>query len=325
MGWFGAELDGAMIAVRALHFAATAITAGVVFFRTLVPTPAVGVDQTDCSAERSETLLRSQTLLVTWIALLITLMSGTIWLLLQTVSMSGLSFAEAMTSSVLLTVLDETQFGSVLKIRAALAIFLVVCLVWNRLASSNWPAAAAAFGLVATIAWTGHAGSTVGELGNLHLAADALHLVAASAWIGGLVPLVLLLTAVQRNRQAGWTSLAVVVTQRFSVLGIVSVATLVVTGIVNAWILVGSFEALLASQYGQLLMLKLMVFAAMLVLASANRFWLTPRLAISSSGAPRLQALRQLTRNSTIEIALGLLIFAIVGMLGTMHPAAHFM
>jgi putative copper resistance protein D len=29
-------------------------------------------------------------------------------------------------------------------------------------------------------------------------------------------------------------------------------------------------------------------------------------------------------RNSTIEIALGLAIFAIVGALGTMHPAIHF-
>jgi len=30
-----------------------------------------------------------------------------------------------------------------------------------------------------------------------------------------------------------------------------------------------------------------------------------------------------LTRNSMIEIALALLIFAIVGVLGTLHPAIH--
>jgi putative copper resistance protein D len=34
-------------------------------------------------------------------------------------------------------------------------------------------------------------------------------------------------------------------------------------------------------------------------------------------------ALRQLARNSTIEVALGLAIFAVVGLLGTLHPAAH--
>jgi putative copper resistance protein D len=230
-----------------------------------------------------------------------------------------------MSSSVLLTVLDETQFGLVLEIRAALAMVLVVCLVGDRFAQANWLAVAVSLGLSAAIAWTGHAGSTLGELGDLHLTADALHLIAAAAWIGGLVPLALLLAAVQRHRGIEGASLALVAARRFSILGIVSVATLLVTGIVNASILVGSLHALIASQYGQLLMFKLVVFAAMLVFAAMNRFWLTPRLLTSSANELRLEVLRQLTRNSTIEIALGLLIFAIVGTLGTMHPAIHVM
>jgi copper resistance protein D len=59
------------------------------------------------------------------------------------------------------------------------------------------------------------------------------------------------------------------------------------------------------------------------VFAAINRFWLTPRLAVSSGDEPRLEALGQLTRNSVIEIVLGLIIFAIVGALGTLHPAIH--
>jgi len=34
-------------------------------------------------------------------------------------------------------------------------------------------------------------------------------------------------------------------------------------------------------------------------------------------------ALSALTRNTLIEIALGLAIFAVVGVLGTLHPAIH--
>ena len=68
-------------------------------------------------------------------------------------------------------------------------------------------------------------------------------------------------------------------------------------------------------------MLKLAVFAAMLGFAAVNRFWLTPRLA----GSPDVAALRQLIRNSVIEIVLGFVIFAIVGVLGTLHPASHFL
>ena len=230
-----------------------------------------------------------------------------------------------MTSDVLLTVLNETQFGLVSKVRLVFAVILAACLAYDRLALARWLALGSALCFIAAIAWTGHAASTLGEIGNLHLAADALHLIAAASWIGGLVPLVLLLAAGRRNQGLARASLARRATQRFSTLGIASVGTLLVTGIINAWILVGSIHALIVTGYGQLLMLKLVVFAIMLTLAAINRFWLTPRLGFSSENEPQLEALHQLTRNSVIEIALGLTIFAIVGVLGTLHPAIHLM
>lgn len=104
---------------------------------------------------------------------------------------------------------------------------------------------------MASIAWTGHAVSTAHALGYLHLASDVLHLTAASAWIGGLVPLALVLGAIRRHK--GWASLEVDAVQRFSTLGIASVATLILSGLINAWILVGSFRGLVVTGYGQLL------------------------------------------------------------------------
>jgi putative copper resistance protein D len=317
MDWFGAGVNVPLIAVRAIHFGATALTAGTVVFRTVVAKPAL-------DAEPAAKLVRTQTLRVAWIGLAVTALSGVVWLLLQTVSMSGLPAGEAMTGRVLWTVLDQTQFGLVEQIRSLLAIVLAVCLAIQR-PWTDWLGFAAALGLTAAIAWTGHAGSTLGAIGDLHVTADALHLLAAAAWIGGLVPLVLLLAAVRRHPTVAWTSQARDVTRRFSTLGTVSVATLMASGIVNAWILVGSVHGLLVTEYGRLLMLKLGVFAIMLVFAAMNRFWLTPRLALSAASGAQLDALRQLTRNSTIEIGLGLAIFAIVGMLGTLHPATHFL
>ena len=81
-----------------------------------------------------------------------------------------------------------------------------------------------------------------------------------------------------RHPTVAWASQARDATRRFSTLGTVSVATLMASGIVNAWILVGSVHALFVTEYGRLLMLKLGVFAIMLVFAAVNRFWLTPRL-----------------------------------------------
>jgi copper resistance protein D len=316
MDWFGTGVNGPLIVIRAIHFGATATTAGALMFRAMAAKPAL-------RSEATAKLLRTQTLWVAWIGLATTTVSGVIWLLLQAASMSGLPFREAATSSVLLTVLNETQFGSVSEIRMVLAVILAACLAFDRSGPANWLALAAALGLTAAIAWTGHAASTPGATGNLHLALDAVHLSAAAGWIGGLVSLALLLAAASRHQTLAWASLARDAAQRFSTLGIVSVASLLLTGIVNAWILVGSFLALVITEYGQLLMLKVAVFAVMLMFAAINRFWLTPRLALASACEMRLSALRQLTRNSSIEIALGFVIFAIVGMLGTLHPAIH--
>lgn len=312
MDWFAA--GGPLIAVRGIHFAATAVVAGTLVFGTVVAKPA------SLSEQPVARMLRTQSLRVASIALAVALLSGAAWLSLQAASMSGLPLGEAMTSQVLSTVLNQTQFGVVTEMRSVLAIFLAACLAFDRLPMAVWLALAAALGLTASIAWTGHAASTPGELGNLHLAADALHLVAAASWVGGLLPLTLLLASVRRDAAAS-ASLARDATRRFSTLGIVCVATLVVTGVVNAWILVGSFHALLVTEYGQVLAIKLGVFALMLAFAAVNRFALTPQLA-AASGNQR-EVLQKLARNSFVEIGLGFAIFAIVGMLGTLHPALH--
>jgi putative copper resistance protein D len=112
-------------------------------------------------------------------------------------------------------------------------------------------------------------------------------------------------------------------TLRFSNLGLLSVSALLATGMVNGAILVGSVHALLVTMYGQLLVLKIALFAAMLVIAAVNRFWLLPQLASVPASERELDAARKLTRNCVVEVALGLMIFAIVGALGTIHPAIH--
>jgi copper resistance protein D len=319
MDWLGAAIDGPLVVTRAIHFAATAVSAGALVFGAVVAEPALR------STPAATTVARSQIRLTASIGLAIAAATGVVWFQLEAAAISGLPFGDAMTSEVLSTVLNETQFGLVSKARLVLAVILAACLAYDRSAQARWLALGSALGFTAAIAWTGHAGSTLGELGNLHLAADALHLIAAAAWIGGLVPLALLLAAARRHQGLAWGSLARDAAQRFSTLGMVSVGTILATGIVNAWILVGSLHALIVTGYGQLLLVKLVVFAIMLGFAATNRFWLTPRLALSSGNEPQLEALRQLTRNSVTEIALGLTIFAIVGALGTLHPAIHLM
>jgi copper resistance protein D len=124
---------------------------------------------------------------------------------------------------------------------------------------------------------------------------------------------------------AQWAPLQLDAIRRFSTIGLASVAALIGSGFVNAWILVGSFRVLLVTNYGQLLLLKLAVFAAMVAFATINRLSLTPLLALAVKGEGNDRALAALAGNTWIEFTLALAIFAIVGVLGTLHPAIHMM
>lgn len=317
MDGLGVEIDDPLVVIRALHFAATAMTTGILVFRATI------VDAAFCRQAPSGPRVRVQLLHLARIGLALSVASGMIWLLPVAASMSGLSLREAATSEVMLDVVNQTQFGQVAEIRLALAIILAGCLGYDRVPSARWLGVAMSLGLIAAIAWTGHAGSTAGGTGTLHLAADTLHLCAAAIWTGGLVSLVLVLSASMRDPAAGGAAFAAHVTRRFSILGVAAVLAIFITGLVNSWILVGSLQALAATGYGQLLLLKIALFVVMLSVAAVNRFWWTPRLALPSSVATQDDARRRLARNSVIEIALALMIFAIVGVLGTLHPASH--
>jgi copper resistance protein D len=317
MNGFGTSPGDWLIAVRAVHFAASAMLAGILLFRIVVAEPALRL------APPAAEIVEARMLRAAWISLAITGVSGVAWLVLQAPAMSGLPFGEAMTADVIGTVVTQTQFGLISEIRFVLAIALGACLSFDRYPKARWLGLALSLCLIAVIAATGHAGATEGAAGIVHLAADALHLVASAAWIGGILALTLLITATRRNNPHAWPLLVWNATDRFSNLAVLSVSVLLATGVVNSWILVGSFSALLITKYGQLLMVKMALFAVMLSFAAVNRFRLTPRLAGSPDRVGELDAVRRLARNCHIEIALGLVIFAIVGVLGIIHPAIH--
>jgi len=132
MSWFGAEIDGPMVVVRAVHFAATATTAGALMFRAMVAEPALR------SESKTGVVVDRQIRDLAWVGLAIALVAGAGWLLLQTSAMSGQTSGEAVVSGALLTVLNETQFGLVTEIRFALALALAICLAYDRLLLPRW-------------------------------------------------------------------------------------------------------------------------------------------------------------------------------------------
>jgi uncharacterized membrane protein/mono/diheme cytochrome c family protein len=173
---------------------------------------------------------------------------------------------------------------------------------------------------MASLAWAGHGGANAGPAGVFQVVADALHLVAAGAWIGGLVPFALVMACALRTRSEAWNQVAADITRRFSAFAVIVVGVLLLTGLSNTWFLVGSLPRLLGTTYGQLLLLKIALVIAMVAVAAVNRLVLMPRLRDAAGAAGVLIRLR---RNGLIEITLGLVILAVVGTLGTTPPAAH--
>lgn len=312
-------MDEALIAVRVVQLASTAITAGVLIFPVFVAGPVFRAAAEPGNAD----VFSTWNCRIAWTGLALIALSGIAWLVLQTSAMSGRPLGEALADGLIWVVLSQTHFGAVSIVRGAILVLLVVSLIlpWTRFRWFGAPMLSAV--LVAAIAWTGHAAGTVGRIGPIHLAADALHLLAAGAWSGGLVALLLLLREPARHKNQNGPSIALHAAQRFSALGIISVGVLLATGLINSWILVGSLRGLVGTDYGQLVLLKVALFAAMLSVAAVNRMRLTPRLGDPPGSLPQVEALRKLKRNIVIEIVIGLGVFAVVGVLGTLHPAIH--
>jgi putative copper resistance protein D len=317
-------LNDPLIFVRAVHFIATMMVGGAVLFAAFIAEPAF---RKTSGVGRFVAKIRHLVARIWWTSLVLAVISGAGWLVLTTEEISDRPLADVFSKGVIWTVLAHTRFGHIWLVRLVLAGTLAGMLSWapprQRIKSRRIGAVVIAAGLVGTLAWAGHAAATPGIEGSVHLTADVLHLIAAAAWVGALVPLALLLRTAWREDDETSRAVAQSAVLRFSTLGIASVATLLATGFVNSWILTGTIPALVGTDYGRLLLVKVALFLVMVSIAAVNRLWLTPRLVREPSIAGARNALRQLGRNSAFEAATGAIILGIVAVLGTTPPGLH--
>jgi putative copper resistance protein D len=307
-------IDLGLVVARLLHYATVTTLAGVSFF----PLYAYA------DAEPIVLLRWRQGVLL--VAAIAALLSGILWFVFSVANMSG-TLADVGDREVLWTVLNETTFGSTWAARLVLSI-IMVGLHWSRVVSKFGPrrdliAPVLAAVLLISLAGVGHAQIEEGAEGIIHVMSDAAHLLAAGAWLGGLVPLGYILFLHGRESGPAQKSVLDQILLRFSGMGYLAVATLVGSGLVNSWFLVGNVSGLFATPYGQLLIVKLVLFAGMLALAVSNRFWLALSLTEAREDDRHgLTALIGRLRHHVLgEQSLGLAVLLVVSVLGTMQPA----
>lgn len=195
----------------------------------------------------------------------------------EAVWISGGPLTDALRWDVVSPVLDGT-FGRVWFARALLWVLAGVVLGGilgggERAARSiAWRVGAGAvgFGLLRTSGMTGHA-SEGRDLGLAQIA-DLVHLAGISLWIGGLV--MLLVGVLPRRRP---DELAAVV-PGYSVLAMVSVGSIVVSGTVLALRMFDSVGEVFGTGYGRIFLIKLALFGVVMVAAQASKSWVARRL-----------------------------------------------
>jgi len=302
-----------LVVARVVHFGSALLLFGGLVFVVLIKPP-WHVELAASGTGRDPARLWRR---VAWRSLAASVASAIAWLAAEASTMSGQPILQAASSDALAVVLRATVFGRIWTLRLGLLVVLGILLALTRAAHSRraarltLAASAVAGAHLGALAWFGHAAAGEGPERYIQLGSDVAHLLAAGAWLGALPGLIFVLG------QCVAPATLLSITRRFSALGLVSVLTILASGFVNAWYLVGNLPGLFGTDYGQLLLLKLALFAFMVALASINRLVLTPRL-----GADRL-AVGTLRRNALLETVAGIAVVGIVAALGVTVPAAH--
>ena len=255
------------------------------------------------------------------------LVSGLLTLSYQATVVTG-RLGDALSVATMLRIVGATQFGTVWLLRHGLLLLLAGLILLREREESGWDWAAyrgeglllGGIGL-GLMAWAGHA-AAVEPWGLAATGADALHLLAVGIWLGGLLPLILLLRATGQEAGADARPFAVLAARSFSQVALVALLAIGVTGIWNAWNQVGNFASLLGTRYGYLLLLKLGLLVPIIALAAVNRLRLLPALSGEGDVVGR-PAMRRLASFVGIEFALGAAILAVVILMAVTPPGRH--
>lgn len=200
------------------------------------------------------------------------LLLGVAWFLAETAQVAD-SDGIAATLGAVPDFVSYLPFGQVLLARLVLIAAAVALLARPLIALLL------AIVAVALQPWLGHAA----QVGTGLTASEALHLLAAGVWLGGLVPLLLCLRVLP-------TPDAARASRRFTWPGLASVLVLVGTGPAQGLVLAGGAAGLISTSYGQVMLLKAALFALALAFAARNSLALTPRLARSPAASRALAA-----------------------------------
>lgn len=243
------------------------------------------------------------------------LLANLAFLVVQAADAAGVSLAQAFGAP--LVQILQGRSGLLVAVRAALAI-LIGALAWRlpsvERGAGRWILALTLVGaLLLTFSLSAHAAAAQ-QGAALAVALDWLHIAAMVAWLGGLAPLAVAIRAGRREPERALPLAALI--PRFSRLAIVCIALLTLSGIYSYILHINALDLLAATTYGRALLVKLGLFALLLLAGAVNFLILSPKL--RAAGA-RLSG--QFGRVVRVELVVGAALLLAVGVMTSVAPS----
>jgi copper transport protein len=244
--------------------------------------------------------------------------------LLAAAGVSTMTLAEQSTVGVSFAVLFHTASGRDLLAQAAAVLVCGVAALFAALRPAG--PRLAVVGVVAACALFVHAQAGHADAASpvrlLNVADQWVHMLAAAIWVGGLVWMLLGLRGLAGAARASAVG-------RFSQLALASVVVLAVTGVLRAVPEVGGIDALVATSFGIVLLIKAGLFATLMALAWRNRYLLVPLIRAGSrhpTSPPEQNdstVVAALRRSVTLEVTLAAVVLIAAAVLSSLPPASY--
>lgn len=214
------------------------------------------------------------------------------------------------------TLIGETGWGHAWLLEVGATLIALSALLQGRRTLAWGTAAFAAPLLAVSAALSGHAAATEGWHG-VALASDALHVLAASGWVGALFSLVVagIPAALALGTVNGEVAVQRLV-EAFSPAALWCATLLVVSGGLTAWIHLGSAAELWQSRFGQVLLLKLSLLAGVASTGAYNWRRVLPALG-------RVGGTQRLGRSARVELTFAVAVIALTTVLVATPTPMH--
>jgi putative copper export protein/methionine-rich copper-binding protein CopC len=213
----------------------------------------------------------------------------------------------------LVTLIGGTTWGRGWLVGGIGATLLLIGLIGARWGRAGWyVAAVGALAVAVSPALTGHAVAESNPA--VAVIVDALHVVGAGAWLGTLLLVVLAgLPAALRRVPGERGPTAASVLRAFHPLALICVPLVIVSGLISAWMRLGSLGALTSSRYGTYLLVKVLIFLCVALAGAFNWRRMLPALG-DEAGARRIR------RTASLELTIGAVVLAVTAALVVTPP-----